>query len=437
MTRVSFVTLGCRLNQCETQRLAERFHAAGFAVVPAGREADVVVVNSCQVTGVAESKSRAALRRMRRLHPEALIVLTGCAGQAALNRGEPCDGADLVIPNPEKEQALEWVLRARPDLARGLTPPREAPASLFGGRTRALVKIQDGCSIGCSFCSIPMTRPGLRSRSVAEVEDEVRTLVERGYREVVLTGVLIGAYGSDSGASGLPALIRKMNRIEGLLRLRLSSIEPTHVSEEIVDLLAEGSLMPHLHIPLQSADDRVLEAMHRPYRSADYARLVERLLRAVPDMTLTTDVMVGFPAETEDAFSETLAFCRAQAFAGLHVFRYSPRPGTAAAVWGDPVPPEEKARRSEALRRLAGELRARAIHRFLGRTFPVLVEGSRRGGLFEGHTPNFLPVRFVGSPDWRGEVVPIRLEGEVEGEAIGVARVGEISDSGPEIGLSP
>lgn len=389
MPRVAFATLGCKVNQYETQRILESFEDVGFQVVPQGSACELVVVNSCSVTAVAESKSRYAVRKAARDAPGAKVVVTGCAAQMSLNAGAVFPGADLTVPNPDKLQTLRHVLAAFPEL---LPEQSASPVRSAHGRTRATLKVQDGCNLMCSYCSIPYTRPLMASRPADQVVAEARSLVDRGFHEVVLTGVLIGAH-----EQGLPGLILRLSRETGVARIRLSSIEMQHVTPELIELLAEGVLTPHLHIPLQSGDDGILADMGRRYRVADYLALLARVRAALPDVTLTTDVMVGFPTEDEARFGAVLETVRGAEFAEAHVFRFSPRPGTPAERWGDPVPDATKQARSLALQAVVGESGSRHAARFLGRTLRVLVEGKvRAGGMLEGTTDGYLTVRFAG-----------------------------------------
>ncbi|MEJ5170749.1 MAG: tRNA (N(6)-L-threonylcarbamoyladenosine(37)-C(2))-methylthiotransferase MtaB, partial [Fimbriimonadales bacterium] len=402
MPRAAFTTLGCKVNQYETQRLLESFEDAGFAIVPFDSPADVYVVNTCSVTAVAESKSRYTVRRALRANPAAKVVVTGCAAQMAINERRAFPDADLVVPNPDKMRTVEHVLRAFPGLASGLQPRARKSRTLgsaWKGRTRATIKIQEGCNVFCSYCSIPYTRPHMVSRPAAEILGEVERLVEMGYKEVVLSGVLVGAYGPDTGSGGphFEDLIELMADTPGLERIRISSIEMRHVTFRLMNLMASGVVVPHLHLPLQSGSDGVLRDMNRPYTSGEYLDLLDLVRAVVPDLLVTTDVMVGFPTETDERFEESLRTAERASFLKAHVFRFSPRPGTKADVWGDAVPPEEKQRRSQLMMEVASRTGEAEARRFLGRRLEVLVEGKcPRTGLMTGLADNYLEVRFAG-----------------------------------------
>lgn len=421
MPTAAFTTLGCKVNQYETQRILESFEEVGFQVVPFEGPADVYVINSCSVTSVAEAKSRYTARRATRHNPAAKVVVTGCAAQMSVNKGEGFDSADVLVPNPEKLDALKWLFRAFPELEREVAGGKSADESAHSkgvrgapqGRSRATVKIQDGCSVFCSYCSIPYTRPGMRSRPATEVLAEVEKLVEMGYREVVLTGVLIGAYGPDSGSGGpdFEDLVEKIADVPGLDRVRISSIETPQVTDRLIALLQEGKVVPHLHIPLQSGDDGVLKDMNRRYTQADYLRLCDRLYQEVPDLSITADIMVGFPTESEERFASTMHVCRDARYLKGHVFRFSPRWGTPADKWGDPVSPEEKQRRSVEVQRLTQATGEAHVRRFLGRTMRVLAECKQnKDGLMHGLTDNYIEVAFAGPSSIARECVWVRLD---------------------------
>jgi threonylcarbamoyladenosine tRNA methylthiotransferase MtaB len=418
MPTAAFTTLGCKVNQYETQRILESFEAAGFSVVPFDAAADVYVINSCSVTGIAESKSRYTIRKATRSNPEAKVVVTGCAAQMALNKGEVIEGADVVVPNPEKLQTLNHLLATFPRLQ----PEQPGLARGQSGRTRATLKIQDGCHVMCSYCSIPFTRPGLHSRPYAEVLDEAEKMVGLGYKEIVLTGVLIGDYGpaSGSGGPGFEDLVERLAQTPGLERLRISSIEMRQVTPRLIDLIRSGLVAPHLHIPLQSGDSQVLADMNRPYTQEDYLRLCDELYAQAPGISITTDIMVGFPTETEERFTSTLHVCERVRYLKIHAFRFSPRPGTPADAWGDLVPPQEKQQRVAQLAAVSARTGAEHARQFLGRTLRVLVEAKfTKDGLLEGLTDNYLTVRFTGPLSLQRQTCKVRLDEERDGVLFG------------------
>lgn len=402
MPRAAFTTLGCKVNQYETQQILESFEKAGFRVVPFNSPAEVYVINSCSVTAIAESKSRYMARKAARTNPNARIVLTGCAAQMAANLGNEFEGVDVWVPNPEKTQTINYLFRECPDLekrALEAKPNRESATKAFQGRTRATLKVQDGCNICCSYCSIPSTRPVMRSRHYREVLDEAKHLVQMGYKEAVLTGILIGSYNQDtgSGGPGLEALIELLAANSGLDRIRISSIEMGQVSLRLMKALSNGWAVPHLHIPLQSGDTRVLRDMNRPYTRDDFIQLCDILYDAVPDIAITTDIMVGFPTETEERFQSSVDVCQRVGFLKGHIFRFSPRPGTPAYERGDRISSDDKLRRSQELTDLTAETGSAYMQRFVGRTMRVLVEGKHsKSGMLSGFTDNYIEVHFAG-----------------------------------------
>lgn len=420
MPKAAFTTLGCKVNQYETQRILESFEANGFEIVPFDQPADIYVVNSCSVTSIAESKSRYVVRKAARTNPDAKIVVTGCAAQMAKNKNEEFEGAHLSVPNPEKLQTLDHVLAEYPQY-RGLIRLAETPKSA-AGRTRATLKIQDGCNVFCSYCSIPYTRPGMHSRPANEVLDEVRKLLAMGYLEIVLTGVLIGAYGPASGSGGpdFEDLVEQIALAAAPARIRISSIEMRQVTPRLVALIQRGFVVPHLHIPLQSGDTGVLSDMNRPYTQGDYLNLCNDLYRQISSLSITTDILVGFPTETEERFQSSLHVCREAKFLKAHVFRFSPRFGTPADQWGDPVSDAEKQSRSARLNAVANETAAAHAERFVGQTMRVLVEGkSPKEGVLQGLTDNYLEVAFAGPSTDRRQFAWVRIDEAKNGKLFG------------------
>ena len=417
MPTAAFTTLGCKVNQYETQRILESFQRAGFGIVPFESAADVYVINSCSVTSIAESKSRYTIRRATRFNPTAKVVVTGCAAQTALNKGEELDGVDLMVENPAKLDTLTRFLAAFPAYAdwveREPAQTREAPT----GRTRATLKIQDGCSVMCSYCSIPFTRPGMSSRPANEVLAEAQRMAAMGYQEIILTGVLIGAYGPEtgSGGPGFLDLVRMLAEQSGVPRIRISSIEMRDVGPGLVGLIQEGLVVSHLHIPLQCGDTGVLRDMNRPYTQADYLSLCSWLKREVPGIALTTDILVGFPTETESRFLSSVRVCEEVGFLKAHVFSFSPRFGTPADQLGDPVSTEEKASRRQVLTEIASRTGDAYVAAHRGTVQRVLVEGKvGKDGLLEGLTDNYITVKFAGPTDLRRTLTWVRIE-DVQG----------------------
>jgi threonylcarbamoyladenosine tRNA methylthiotransferase MtaB len=403
---IYLVALGCKLNQAEIEALARAAAAAGLRVVARPEEADWALINTCAVTHIAARKSRQMIRQLRRANPALRLAVLGCYGEVAGEEARALAGVELVIPNLAKEEALARLLAATDQAP---APPLHLPpdAPLAGGHTRALVKIQDGCDHRCTYCVVSRARGPQRSVSPEAVQGEIAARLREGYQEIVLTGVNIGAYGRDSapGAPLPPAQGWSLARLVGeilrthpaLPRLRLSSIEPWDVTPALLDCWADPRLCRHLHLPLQSGCDATLRRMGRRYRTDEFCCLAQALRARLPEVCLSTDVIVGFPGETEEEFAATRALCQELALARLHVFRYSPRPDTPAARMADPVAPPVAQARSEALIALGHDL-ARAFHaRFVGAVVEVLFEqpqGHDAAGLplWSGLTDNYVRV---------------------------------------------
>lgn len=381
--------------------MAESLTRRGFVAAPS-EAADMVVVNTCTVTREATKASRSAIRRAVRANPEAKVVVIGCYAVSDPAEAKAIAGVDAVLSNDDKESFLE-ALSQRPQtrsllqLGIGPSTPQLQPT-----RVRANLKVQTGCDEWCSFCIIPTTRGPLRSMDEEVIVSEARAKVGAGARELVLTGVHLGKYSYDLGSDErrLVALLERLLAVPGVLRIRLSSILSRHLTLELVELLAsEPRICRHLHVPLQSGDDEVLVAMNRPYRIQEYVDSVRRAQAALPDLALATDLIVGFPTETDAAFNNTMEIVRELSFSKLHVFRYSPRPGTAAAALADAVPPEKKKARSKALIDLGNKIRTQWLANHLERPLQVLVEDERIVDdvhVCSGQTDDYVRVWFEG-----------------------------------------
>jgi threonylcarbamoyladenosine tRNA methylthiotransferase MtaB len=400
--------------------LASLFARRGYRVVEDFEApADVYVVNTCTVTKTADQKSRQAIRRAVRRNPAAVVVVTGCYAQVNPEAVAGIPGVDVVVGTRGREKLVDLVEEAV-GAGRQVVAVEDFPArcefeelpTLFSARTRAYLKIQEGCEDYCTYCLVPYARGPSRSRRPDAVLREARRLLDAGFKELVLTGIHIGRYGLDlNPPANLAEIVARLLELPDLARLRLSSIEPGEVTPALVELMAaEPRLCPHLHIPLQSGDDAVLRRMGRRYATADYRAIVYFLRERLPEIALTTDVMVGFPGETEESFERTVKFVREIRFSGLHVFRFSPRPGTPAAGFPGQVPGPEKERRLKVLQKVGEELAHAFATRFLGRVVQVLVEGRNRKSLWEGLSEHYLPVVFPAEGDLAGLVVPVGVE---------------------------
>ncbi len=401
--RIRLDSIGCRLNISEVEELARRFAAAGHRLVGPGDLADLYVFNTCAVTQAAERKSRQIIRQMRRANPKAAVVVTGCYAQLSAQQLRDL-GADLVVSNEDKERLPELATAAGlihdGDPIPALDDPAYLPgfgsAGLEAGHTRAFIKVQDGCDNRCTFCIVTIARGAGRSRALADVVTEVKRLVDLGYQEAVLSGVHLGSYGHDLGeAQGLQTLVRAILTETDLPRLRLSSLEPWDLEAGFFKLWQDKRLLPHLHLPLQSGCDATLRRMARRTSQAEFSRLVEVARATIPDLAITTDVIVGFPGETEAEFAASIAFVERMAFAKLHIFRYSRRAGTTAAKMRGQVPGQVQTERSRQMHELNSRLEDDFRRRFVGRTMPVLWESSEPYGFgrqWSGLTGNYLRV---------------------------------------------
>ncbi|MDD4261337.1 MAG: tRNA (N(6)-L-threonylcarbamoyladenosine(37)-C(2))-methylthiotransferase MtaB [Syntrophaceticus schinkii] len=438
--RVAFHTLGCKVNQEETASLMEMFRKRGFQLVDFKSPADVYIINTCTVTHTADQKSRQMIRRAISRQPDALVAVVGCYSQVSPDDVLAIPGVDLVVGTRgraklvdlvedilEKKRAGEFVKEVNAvDSLESDLEFEQLPLPDNPQRTRAFLKIEDGCDQYCAYCIIPDARGPVRSLSPELVKEQLGELICAGYREVVLTGVHTSAYGKDLPVGiNLAALLRDLVKMPGDFRIRLSSVEPVDVSEELLEVMASSPrICRHLHLPLQSGDDEILEMMQRPYTTADYSELFQKAIKMIPDLAVTTDVMVGFPGETDRHFENTYDFIASLPFRDLHVFKYSPRPGTPAAEMSGQVKPRNKDERSRRLRELA-DTKARAFAEgALGETLDVLVERSykKRPGYWQGITDNYLRVIFPSQEkELRGELLPVRMirlaeEDLIEGE---------------------
>ncbi len=414
MSIVALESLGCKLNQAEMESLADRLAGRGHDLTGDVSLADAYVLNTCSVTHVADRKSRQALRAARRACPGALVVAAGCYARRAPEELRRLGVVDAIVPGTEGDRAIEAIegaARPTPGAGGHVRTPRPAAGGL-PVRTRSLVKVQEGCGDRCTFCVVPWTRGPGRSRAADDVLADIRRRVAAGHREVVITGTKLGSYGGNGGRAGLPGLVARILDQTTVERLRLSSVQPDDLTREFLSLWQDKRLCPHLHLPLQSGSEAVLRRMSRPYSPADFERAVSRAREAIPDLAITTDVLVGFPGETEGEFEEGRRFCDTMCFAGIHVFPYSRRPGTPAAGMPGQVLSEVKKRRSAAMMALGQAAAARFRSHFRGRTLAVLWEEAAADGLWSGHAANHLRVYARSRADLGGKLVAVRLGGE-------------------------
>lgn len=406
MRKVAFYTLGCKVNQYETEAMRELFVNRGDEVVDSDSPADIYVINTCTVTGMSDKKSRQIIRRLKRLNPEAVIAVVGCYSQIAPAEVMAIEGVNLVMGTHQRNRILDYLdgleSTDRREVVTDIGKIREfeeMTVDRIEGRTRAFVKIQDGCDRYCSYCIIPYARGPVRSREAHRVVEEVKRLADKGFAEVVLTGIHVASYGKDLKETTLLELIGHINELEGIHRIRLSSLEPTLMTAEFVKVLSSNDkLCPHFHLSLQSGSDTVLQRMNRKYTTAQYRDAVGCIRDYWSDAAITTDIIVGFPGETEAEFEETCNFVTAIDFAQVHVFNYSTREGTPAAVMSGQVPPEIRQERVERLIGITDSLSANFLKRFIGQTVRVIIEKSDEKAICsEGLADNYLRVVIPGA----------------------------------------
>ena len=398
--KVAIQSLGCKVNLYESEYITDQFQKAGYEIVPFQEIADVYIINTCSVTNTSDVKSRKVIHQAIRRNPDACIVAIGCFIEANHDYHE--DGVDILLGNANKSKVLEYVERYWQTKQKAnyfVTPIPEKfddmTMSTFLGRTRAFIKIQDGCENFCSYCIIPYVRGKCRSKNFQTVLEEIQNYVQHGYKEVVLTGIHTGNYGVDLGTD-FAALLREIVKINGLVRLRISSIEITELTDEVLQIIRDNDvIVDHLHIPLQAGSDKILRLMNRKYDLAYFKQKMEQIREIRPDISLTTDIIVGFPSETEEDFQDTLSFVREVQFSKVHVFPYSRRSGTVAADMAEQVLGDVKKDRVRRLLALSKELETEYMKKFIGKTLPVLMEVNRTDYSL-GHTSNYLLVKVPG-----------------------------------------
>lgn len=419
MRRVAFYTLGCKVNQYETGAMSESFENAGYQVVDFDTPAEVYVINTCTVTGMSDRKSRNVIRKAKKCNPDSFVIVVGCYAQTSPEEVESIQGVNMVVGTKDKGKIIEFLEDMRSGIGKvnyvddikDFKKFEKLDVTSYKDRTRAILKIQDGCNNYCSYCIIPYARGPIRSREREDVINEVKGLAQNGFKEIVLTGIHLASYGRDIGSS-LLEIIRDIHDFDGIERIRLGSIEPTTVNMEFVEAVKElNKLCPHFHISLQSGCDETLKRMNRKYTTGEYKNVVKLLRDNIPDVSITTDIMVGFPGETDAEFNETLVFLEEISLAKMHVFKYSPRKGTAAASFKNQVNAEKKEERSSILLTLSDKSLLEFNKRMEGKVVPVLFEqesGFKEGNM-EGLTMNFSRVVSNGRNDIKGQICNVKL----------------------------
>ena len=429
MPSVSFHTLGCKLNMAETSHLRRAFESRAFTVVPFGDSADINVINTCSVTAEADRKCRQVIRRSRRTNPKAFIIVTGCYAQLRPEEVADIDGVDVVLGNKEKAQIFQvieqFTKREQTQVSVSCIDTHNSfdAALLSDDRTRAFLKIQDGCDYSCAFCTIPLARGKSRSAPPNEILSQVHELAARGVQEIVLTGVNVGLYGQGSadqnGEHNLLTLLRRLAAIEKISRYRISSIEPNLLTNEIIDFVTDTpQFVPHFHIPLQSGDNHVLGTMRRRYRREVYAERLSYIQERMPHAGIGADVIVGFPSETPERFDATYRFLESLPVTYIHAFTYSERPNTVAVSQSQvSVPTQERRARTRLLRNLSAKKERDFAIKHKDTVRPVLWERAETNGLMMGYTDNYIRVERPHDPDRSGQIEHVWL-GSLDAELV-------------------
>jgi threonylcarbamoyladenosine tRNA methylthiotransferase MtaB len=422
---IAITTLGCKINQFESAAMTQALQKDGFSIVPFSGPADIYLINSCTVTAKTDAESRRLIRRATRLNPQARVVVTGCYAQMAGAELLGTPGVNLILGNSEKRDIVGF-LRDMGDEPRAVVTDislqksgDSAPLESFAEHTRAFLQVQNGCDARCAYCIVPFARGASRSVAPDEALEAMTSFTAKGFKEIVLTGIHLGGYGLDlHPQTNLLELLKRVEALAAVNRLRVGSVEPTEVSAELVSFLAGSDMVcPHLHLPLQSGSDGVLSRMNRGYTTEFYRGVVQELVRAVPDICLGTDLIAGFPGETEVEFAETYRFIEELPLAYLHVFPFSPRPGTPAATMTPQLHSRVVKERAEALRVLSEQKKHAYAERFVGRELQVLVQ--RDAGGRKGLSRNYLPVLVEGSEGLFNSEVSVLITSVVGGELVG------------------
>jgi threonylcarbamoyladenosine tRNA methylthiotransferase MtaB len=419
--KVAFSTLGCRVNQYESEAMTEKFLREHYEVVSYDSFADVYVINTCTVTNMGDKKSRQMISRARRQNSEAVIAVVGCYSQIAPEEVSKIEGVDVVLGTRNKGDIIYWVNRAREERAQMVEVNdvlrnnvfEELNIEEYQTKTRAFLKIQDGCNRFCSYCLIPFARGAVCSKKPEKVMEEVRELAKNGFKEIILSGIHTASYGIDlEGKVNLVSLLEDIDKVEGIERIRIGSIDPTFFTEGVIERIVKlKKLCPHFHLSLQSGCDETLKRMNRQYTTKDYREVVEDLRKHIPDVSITTDIIVGFPGETDEEFNKTYEFLRDIKLTKMHIFKFSPRKGTRAAEMKAQIDGDTKEQRSSKLIVLSSLNEAEFMQKFVGRTMDVLYEhlNDKETNKYEGYTQNYVKVITEYNRDVEGQILNTKI----------------------------
>lgn len=428
--RVGFMTLGCKVNQYETDAIAATFSEKDYAIVNFEEIADVYVINTCTVTNLSDRKSRQMIRKAKKTNPHSIVAVIGCYAQMSPDEVSAIEGVNIVMGTKDRLGLVNMIeeMHREPKPINSVGEIlnnrifEEMDLAVPTDRTRAYIKIQEGCSQFCSYCIIPYARGPVRSRQPEKILEEVKKLANQGYEEIVITGIHIASYGKDLENIDLLEILKLINEIDGINRIRIGSVEPQLITEEFVKVISKMSkLCPHFHISLQSGSDKILKAMNRKYTSNFYEKAVTILKENIEKVAITTDIMVGFPDESDEDFENTCKLAEKVGFADIHVFRFSPRKGTPAATFDNQVSGQIKDTRSDKLIELANKLRKQFIEKYLNKQMSVLVERELpdNKGTFEGFTENYIQVRIISEINLVGKIVDVNLKNGNNGQVFG------------------
>ncbi|NEZ45705.1 tRNA (N(6)-L-threonylcarbamoyladenosine(37)-C(2))-methylthiotransferase MtaB [Clostridium niameyense] len=419
--KVAFNTLGCRVNQYETEAMAEKFLKQGYELASFDEFADVYVINTCTVTNMGDKKSRQMIHRARRKNADAIIAVVGCYSQIASEEVSKIQGVDVVLGTRNKGDIVYFVNKARAEKEQIIEVNdvlknrkfEELNIEEYQDRTRAFLKIQDGCNRFCSYCLIPFARGAVCSKDPKKVIEEVKRLASHNFKEIILSGIDIASYGVDlEGKWDLTLLLQELDSIEGIHRIRIGSIDPTFFTDDVINNISKlNKLCPHFHLSLQSGCDDTLKRMNRKYKIEQYKHIVKGLRKNIKDVSITTDIIVGFPGETEEEFNKTYEFLRDIKLSKMHVFKFSPREGTKAETMPNQIDGNIKEYRSSKLIELDKQLEKEFMENFIGREMPVLYEQeSREQGYYEGYTPNYIKVNSKSNVDISGKIINTNIK---------------------------
>lgn len=416
--KAAFYTLGCKVNQYETEYMAEILKNAGMQIVSHNEEADYYIINSCTVTATADQKTRQNVRKFKRQHPNSVVILTGCMPQAFPDQASALNEADIVLSNKSNDDILDLINQfnithnriVKIDKHQKGDEFSKCSINQFSERIRAFVKIEDGCDRFCSYCIIPMSRGRVRSKSLEDLKEEIAMLGKNGIKEIVLVGINLSSYGKDQDFNIVDA-VKICNDDANIKRVRLGSLEPDHITDEVIKGLAQcEKLCPQFHISLQSGCDKTLKNMNRHYTADEYRQLCKKLRDTFDNATITTDIMVGFNDETEEDFNVSLAFAKEIGFEKVHTFPYSERQGTVASRKGDNVPKQEKERRASVMIEETNKIRHEYFNKLIGAKEVVLFENNLGGNTYQGYTKNYVPVRMESDTDIIGKEIEVTIK---------------------------